>query len=183
MWSTDDEIRSNMQLALEQAEEAFDALEVPIGCVFYDPLQKVVITSGRNRTNELKNGTQHAELVALAAMNPEAARHDTDWSRMELFVTVEPCIMCAAALRNLGIGRVYFGCHNERFGGCGSVLPVHQSFMPAGIPELSIIPLLEKWRRPCVEILRRFYLRENERAPQPKRKANRIFKPVQDPQP
>ncbi|KAH7444221.1 hypothetical protein KP509_02G070300 [Ceratopteris richardii] len=43
----------------------------------------------------------------------------------ELFVTCEPCIMCAAALSILGIQRVFYGCRNDRFGGCGSVLPIH----------------------------------------------------------
>jgi tRNA-specific adenosine deaminase 2 len=43
-----------------------------------------------------------------------------------LYVTVEPCIMCASALRQLGIGAVYFGCLNERFGGTGGVLTVHE---------------------------------------------------------
>ena len=43
------------------------------------------------------------------------------------YVTVEPCIMCASALAQLGIGKVYFGCHNDRFGGCGSVLNLNEA--------------------------------------------------------
>ncbi len=43
----------------------------------------------------------------------------------DLFVTCEPCIMCAAALSTLRIGRVYFGCYNDKFGGCGSILELH----------------------------------------------------------
>lgn len=45
----------------------------------------------------------------------------------QLFVTVEPCIMCAGALALLGFGQVYFGCGNDRFGGCGSILSVHET--------------------------------------------------------
>ncbi len=43
----------------------------------------------------------------------------------DLFVTCEPCIMCASALSTLRIGRVYFGCYNDKFGGCGSILELH----------------------------------------------------------
>jgi len=46
-----------------------------------------------------------------------------------LYVTVEPCIMCAAALRQMGIKRVFYGCANERFGGCGSVLGVNERYI------------------------------------------------------
>jgi len=47
-----------------------------------------------------------------------------------LYVTVEPCIMCASALRQLGIREVYYGCENAKFGGCGSVLGVNQEYLP-----------------------------------------------------
>lgn len=47
------------------------------------------------------------------------------FSDCDLFVTCEPCIMCAAAIGKIGIKNVYFGCHNERFGGNGSILSVH----------------------------------------------------------
>jgi tRNA(Arg) A34 adenosine deaminase TadA len=49
----------------------------------------------------------------------------------DLYVTVEPCIMCASALRQLEVKRVFFGCANQRFGGCGSVLNVHQLYRSA----------------------------------------------------
>lgn len=49
-----------------------------------------------------------------------------DWKHCDLYVTCEPCIMCAAALREIGISRVFFGCYNERFGGCGSILNLHR---------------------------------------------------------
>lgn len=68
-------------------------------------------------------GTRHAEFVALCeimAKYPPSVLQDTD-----LYVTVEPCIMCASALRQYHIKAVYFGCANERFGGCGGVMNVH----------------------------------------------------------
>jgi tRNA-specific adenosine deaminase 2 len=69
-------------------------------------------------------GTRHAELEAIDEIllkYPASVFHETS-----LYVTVEPCIMCAAALRELGIQSVYFGCWNERFGGTGSILSIHE---------------------------------------------------------
>lgn len=68
-------------------------------------------------------GTRHAEFVAIASIlqsHPISIFHQTD-----LYVTVEPCIMCASALRQYGIRTVYYGCSNDRFGGTGSVLSIH----------------------------------------------------------
>ena len=68
-------------------------------------------------------GTRHAEFLAITSIlqsYPPSIFHETD-----LYVTVEPCIMCASALRQYGIRTVYYGCGNERFGGAGSVLSIH----------------------------------------------------------
>ena len=95
-------------------------------------------------------------------------------------MTVEPCVMCAAALRYLGLGKVFYGCGNERFGGCGSVLDVHSSeiYLPKEIPALEC-KVLNEFRTECVMLLRRFYVRENEKAPNPKKKAKRVLKPLE----
>jgi len=77
-----------------------------------------------NDTNRSLNGTRHAEFVGieqiLAAGHPLSVMSET-----VLYVTVEPCVMCASALRQYGIKEVYFGCANERFGGTGGVLNIH----------------------------------------------------------
>lgn len=87
--------------------------------------------------------------------------------------------MCAAALRRVGLTAVYFGCHNDRFGGCGSVAATHDQFIePSVDPCLQCHPLSAVYRRECIEILRRFYLLENERAPAPRKKSKRTFKPA-----
>jgi tRNA-specific adenosine deaminase 2 len=73
--------------------------------------------------NNILQGTRHAEFLAIAEMlqtYPKSAIKETD-----LYVTVEPCIMCTAALRQYGIRSVFVGTHNERFGGVGGVLTVH----------------------------------------------------------
>ena len=101
-----------MQEAMNMAEEALAAQEVPVGCVFVH--NDRIIAKARNRTNQLRNATRHAELEAIDQIlseNPEIR----DLSEITLYVTVEPCIMCASALRQMGIAHVYYGAANERF--------------------------------------------------------------------
>ena len=76
----------------------------------------------------------------------------------DLYVTCEPCIMCAAALVNIGMKRIYYGCKNERFGGCGSLLHLGNE-IHGGILD-----------KDAVCLLRTFYNRENFHAPNDKRK-------------
>jgi len=83
--------------------------------------------------------------------------------------------MCAAALRLLHLLKIKFAAYNERFGGCGSVLDAHKSYMSEDPLE---IEQMKEFRAECVLMLRRFYVRRNDRAPNPKRKANRVVKPV-----
>ncbi|ESQ30755.1 hypothetical protein EUTSA_v10012316mg [Eutrema salsugineum] len=113
-----------------QAKLALEALEVPVGCVILEDGK--VIASGRNRTNETRNATRHAEMEALDELVGQW-RKDTltplqvaeRFSKCVLYVTCEPCIMCASALSFLGIKEVYYGCANDKFGGCGSILSLH----------------------------------------------------------
>ncbi|CAN1182156.1 tRNA-specific adenosine deaminase TAD2 [Linum perenne] len=121
-----------MELALNQAKEALDSLEVPIGCVIV--ADGKVIASGRNRTTETRNATRHAEMEAIDPLLEEwkkaglsASQVAENFSKCSLYVTCEPCIMCAAALSILGIKEVYYGCANDKFGGCGSILSLHSS--------------------------------------------------------
>lgn len=82
-----------------------------------------------------------------------------DMSDCTLYVTCEPCIMCADALNRMNIGRVVFGCRNDKFGGCGSILSLHKYAITKGVLEAEAISLL-----------RTFYNRENYHAPEAKRK-------------
>ncbi|KAL0337123.1 UNVERIFIED_CONTAM: tRNA-specific adenosine deaminase TAD2 [Sesamum calycinum] len=119
-----------MKLALEQAKLALDSLEVPVGCVIIE--EQKVISSGRNRTTETRNATRHAEMEAIDVLLEQwqkdgLTREDValKFSKCTLYVTCEPCIMCAAALSIIGIKEVYYGCANDKFGGCGSILSLH----------------------------------------------------------
>ncbi|KAK0234259.1 cytidine deaminase-like protein [Armillaria fumosa] len=161
-----------MKEALAMAQEALDASEVPVGCVFVR--DGVIIAKARNRTNELRNATRHAELEAIdqiLAETPEPSQYPL--SSTTLYVTVEPCIMCGSALRQLGIKEVFYGCANDRFGGCGSVLGTNEIYHP-------VHPVYKAFggylREESIMILRRFYITENTNAPVPKSKANRVLK-------
>lgn len=70
-----------------------------------------------------KQGTLHAEMIAISKILEKHC--PSVFCETDLYVTVEPCIMCASALRQLGIRKVFYGCSNERFGGTGGVLSVH----------------------------------------------------------
>ncbi|KAF9009297.1 cytidine deaminase-like protein [Hymenopellis radicata] len=162
-----------MQSALDMAGEALAAGEVPVGCVFVRDGE--IIAKARNRTNELRNATRHAELEAIDQILADASLTPTRTpyalSTTTLYVTVEPCIMCASALRQMGIKEVFYGCANERFGGCEGVLPLQHPAHPAYRATGGFL------REEAIMILRRFYITENTKvAPVPKSKANRVLK-------
>lgn len=158
------------------AEEALAAGEVPVGCVFVR--DGSIIAKARNRTNELRNATRHAELEAIDAvfanriLTPKMTSYPL--STTTLYVTVEPCIMCAAALRQLGIQEVFYGCANDRFGGCGSVLGVNEHLNHPTHPPYRATG--GYCHDEAIMILRRFYITENTSAPVPKSKVNRVLK-------
>ncbi|OJD24427.1 hypothetical protein ACJ73_04213 [Blastomyces percursus] len=157
-----------MKKALDMGEEALANGETPVGCVLVH--NDEVIGSGMNDTNKSMNGTRHAEFLAIEEVlksHPRSIFRETD-----LYVTVEPCIMCASALRQYQIRHVYFGCANERFGGTGGVLNLHSD--PGIDPPYGITGGL--FRKEAIMLLRRFYIQENERAPNPKPKKDRELK-------
>jgi len=123
--------------------------------------------------------TRHAELEAIdeiladpALTPPGSSRYPL--SETTLYVTVEPCIMCASALRQMGIKKVYYGCTNDRFGGCGGVISVNDRLEHPSHPPYEAIG--GHSREDAILILRRFYVTENFNAPAPKSKANRVLK-------
>ena len=109
-----------MRLALRQAEMAFDAKEVPIGCVIVK--EGKVIGKGYNQVETLKDATAHAEILAIGAAS--SAVENWRLSDCTLYVTLEPCPMCAGAILNSRISRVVYGSPDARFGGCGTTVDV-----------------------------------------------------------
>ena len=108
-----------MRMALELAREAADAGEVPVGCVIADADGKV-IGRGRNRREENADATAHAEIEAIR----EAGETLGSW-RLDgctLYVTLEPCPMCAGAIINARVPMLVFGAADAVSGSCGSVI-------------------------------------------------------------
>ncbi|EPS72078.1 hypothetical protein M569_02680, partial [Genlisea aurea] len=166
-----------MKLALEQAKLALECLEVPVGCVIIE--DQKVISSGRNRTNETRNATRHAEMEAIDELLERWQRNGltrtevvSRFSNCTLYVTCEPCIMCAAALSIMGIKEVYYGCANDKFGGCGSILSLHTEG-----PEKLVSAAVRKGFKctggilasEAINLLRSFYEQGNPNAPKPHR--------------
>lgn len=111
---TDEDI---MIAALKEAQKAFDIGEVPVGAVV--TLNGEIVGRGYNRRETDKNALRHAELIAI----DEACTVLGGWRlwQCELFVTLEPCPMCAGAIINSRIKRVVFGAYDKKAGSCCSV--------------------------------------------------------------
>jgi tRNA(adenine34) deaminase len=148
-----------MELALREAEQAFDEDEVPVGAVVV--FENRVIGRGHNRTSALHDATAHAEIIALTA----AFEHFGDW-RLEncyLFSTLEPCAMCAGAAVLSRIKTIIYGAKDPKFGGCESIFSIptetrlnHRCELVGGIMEPEVVDLMrlffQKVRRDKEEV-------------------------------
>lgn len=107
-----------MRTALRLAQEASCEGEIPVGAVLVK--DGVILATGRNRREAAKNALLHAEIEAIDT----ACRKLGSWrlSGCDLYVTLEPCPMCAGAIINARISRVIFGAYDEKAGSCGSVV-------------------------------------------------------------
>ena len=115
-----------MEQALALAREAAQAGEVPVGCVIVRA--GVVVGRGRNRREEKRSALSHAETEAIAQANA----HLGSW-RLEgcsLYVTLEPCPMCAGAILNARLDRVFFGARDRAMGACGGVMNLFMEDFP-----------------------------------------------------
>lgn len=141
-----------MRIALREAERALDTEDVPVGAVVVR--EGRVIGRGFNQREALQDPTAHAEMIALTA----AAAEVRSW-RLEgctLYVTLEPCTMCAGAIVLARIDRLVFGADDPKAGACGSVYNIiedgrlnHRPRMTAGILAAE-----------CGELLRTFFVRQ-----------------------
>lgn len=109
-----------MRLALDEARAALETEDVPIGCVLVDDATAAVIATGRNVREAEQDPTGHAEVVALRA----GARTRRRWrlDATTLYVTLEPCPMCAGALVNARVGRVVYGATDAKAGAVGTLM-------------------------------------------------------------
>ena len=106
---------SPMDIAFDEAEAAASRGEVPVGAVVVDPATGAVLARAGNRTEELKDPTAHAEVLAIRAAC--AALGEPRLPGLDLYVTLEPCALCAAAISFARLRRVYFGAYDPKGGG------------------------------------------------------------------
>ena len=146
-----------MTYALREAEKAFEAGEVPVGCVIIHKGE--IIAKAHNLRETLNDPTAHAEVLAIT----QAANHLNSW-RLEdtqLFVTLEPCSMCSGAIVLARIPKVYYGATDPKAGCAGSLMDILGDTRLNHQPEVETGLLAE----PCGAILSQFFsqIREKKR--------------------
>ena len=103
-----------MQLALEQAKLAFDADEIPIGCLIVDTKSEQIIAAAHNLSQHGGDATDHAEILCIREACKQLGQNRL-WN-LDMYVTLEPCTMCAAAISFARINHLYFGAYDEKGG-------------------------------------------------------------------
>ena len=146
-----------MSRALSLAREAFDAGEVPVGCVILGS-DGALLGEGRNRLEEDRDALGHAELSAIRM----ACRTLGDWrlSQAKLYVTLEPCPMCAGAILNARIPEIHYAAKDPAMGACGSVLNLFEESFGFH-PRLYRGPLEAE----CGALLSQFFSQTREKGP------------------
>lgn len=142
-----------MNVALEEAYKAYDKGEIPVGAIIVKDGK--IIAKAHNLKESLKLPTAHAEMLAIE----EACKKLGNWrlSGTEMYVTLEPCAMCAAAIAQSRISKVHIGTFNKDMGACGSVL----NLLDYDIFN-SYVNVNWCYSNECSEILTRFF--ENRRS-------------------
>ena len=136
--------------ALRQARRAWQQEEVPVGAVIV--YQGEIIARAANQVEVLKDATAHAEMLAIT--QAEAAFGDWRLQDCELYVTKEPCPMCAGAMVHVRLKRVIFGCPSEKDGAGGSLLNLlqhpklnHRCAITAGVRQDECAAMLQAFFR------------------------------------
>lgn len=138
-----------MRQALVLAKEAGRAGEIPVGCVVVRGGE--IVGRGRNRREETRFAASHAEMEAIAQANGTLGSWRLE--DCELYVTLEPCPMCAGAILNARLRRVYFGARDRGMGACGGVMNLFMEDFPnrpalvGGILEDECAALLSRFFR------------------------------------
>lgn len=138
-----------MKEALKQAKKAYDKKEIPVGAIIVKDGK--IISRGYNIKETKKNTIKHAEIIVI-----EKASKKLDAWRLqncEMYVTLEPCSMCAGALINARLKKVYIGTMDEKTGACGSVLNLLKDYKFNHEVEIEIGILQQE----CKSILKNFF--------------------------
>ena len=146
-----------MREALMLAREAYEAGEVPVGCVIVKDDR--IVGRGRNRREEKQSALSHAELEAIA----DACETLGGWrlKGTKLYVTLEPCPMCAGGIISARIPEIYYGAKDEGFGACGSILNLFEENFRHH-PKI-VGHILEE---ECRELLQTFFTQVREKSPE-----------------
>ena len=120
-----------MTIALSLAEQASRLGEVPVGCVITQ--QKRIVGIGFNKRESQNRACAHAELLAIDTANKNLGQ----WrlNECDLYVTLEPCVMCAGAIQQARIANVYYGAEDRKGGGYGSLYSIHEDSRLNHIPK------------------------------------------------
>lgn len=143
--------------ALKEAKKAYNKLEVPVGAVIVKNGQ--IIARAHNLKESKKDTTKHAEILAIQ----KASKKLDSWRLLdcEMYVTLEPCTMCAGAIIQARVGKLYIGTMDYKTGACGSVLNVLEEYPFNHKVEYETEILKEE----CENILQEFFkeLRKNKK--------------------
>ena len=139
-----------MQLAIAEALQAYEEGEVPIGAVLVENESGILVCKNHNRIEQLDDATAHAEILVLRESFKKLRRRRL--TNCTLYVTVEPCAMCAGALVLSRVERLVYGVYDSKFGAAESIFNVvnnpalnHQLKVTAGILEKECRQLLQKF--------------------------------------
>jgi tRNA(adenine34) deaminase len=149
-----------MRRALKLAVEAGERGEIPVGAVIVHDGR--IIARASNQVEMLHDATAHAEMVAIT--QAEAGLQNWRLSDCTLYVTKEPCAMCAGAMINCRLGRLVYGCHDPRSGAAGSALDI--TGFPGMLHQVQVTRgLLEE---ECLAVLQEFFQRRRAEVKQKK---------------
>ena len=149
-----------MRVALQEAAKAFRKKEVPVGAVVV--YEDKIIGRGHNQTESLRDATAHAEILAIGA----AANYLNSWrlSDTVLYVTLEPCPMCAGAMVLSRIKKLVFGAYDPKTGACGSLYNIIQDKRLNH--QVEVVP--EVLKEECSALLQAFFKERRGEKDEPK---------------
>lgn len=138
-----------MEKALELAQKAAEAGEIPVGAIIVDK-EGNIVGEGQNRREELNSPTAHAEMLAIEAAAKKLGRRRLP--DCTIYVTLEPCPMCAGAIMNAQLGRLVYGAFDDKNGACASVVTLFDE-------KFTHIPLVRSrvLEKRCGDILTDFF--------------------------
>ena len=138
-----------MKEALKEARKAYNKLEIPVGAIIVR--NGIIIARAHNVKEEKKDTTKHAEIIAIQ----KASKKLESWrlTDCEMYVTLEPCSMCAGALIQSRIKKVYIGAMDKKTGACGSVLNLLENYKFNHVVEVE----RNIYKEECENILKQFF--------------------------